>query len=339
MRFGRLVFIAFILPLAFLSGAYLRSLENQATESFSAQVATGILEAPPADRPKEKEYELLFVGDIMLSRGVEYYIQKVGGGDYRYPFAKISDELRAADLLVGNLENPISSRGKNQGSAYSFRANPKALDGLSFAGFDVLSLANNHMWDYGTEALEDTVGFLGEWGMKGVGAGGNYAEANSPVFAELPDGTRIAFFSFTNLMPRSLEATETRPGLSQFEPELIKERIFGVQNQADIVVVLPHWGEEYETSANEFQKRFARELVNAGADLVVGHHPHVVQEVELWKQGWIAYSLGNFVFDQRFSDDTKQGLILRVKVQDRKIASVEKVKIAFTETFQPEVVD
>ncbi|MEK7554806.1 MAG: CapA family protein, partial [Patescibacteria group bacterium] len=198
--------ILLILPLlvvAFLSGAYARFLQD-ASVNFSspytlrAEVASNLPGQGEADSEAVKPIELLFVGDIMLSRGVEYYIQKAGNGDYRYPFEKIADELRAADLLVGNLENPISSRGKNQGSIYSFRANPKALDGLSFAGFDVLSLANNHMWDWGADALQDTVGFLRDWGIKGVGAGASYRDANDPVIIEVR-GVRVAFFSFTNL--------------------------------------------------------------------------------------------------------------------------------------------
>ena len=134
---------------------------------------------------------ILLVGDIMLNRGVEYMVEKRGEGDFKFPFLKIAEYLNKADLLFGNLESPISDKGTRVGSIYSFRAEPKSIEGLVFSGFDILSLANNHAFDYGWEALEDTLERLKEVGINPVGI-------DSPVIKEIKN-TKIAFLAYTNL--------------------------------------------------------------------------------------------------------------------------------------------
>lgn len=302
-----------------------------------SRVRANILSVSAADiLVRGKTATLIFVGDIMLSRGVAWSIGKYGGGDVRHPFLKIADTMRSADLAFGNLEGPISSRGKNQGSEYSFRANPKVIEGLTFAGFDVLSVANNHIWDWGSEALEDTVDLLSENGIKPVGAGRNFDEANQPAIFSV-GSTRIAFLAYTTLYPQSLEATAEHPGISSFRQEKAASEIKKIKESkiADLVIVSLHWGEEYATQASEEQKTIAHALVDAGADLIIGHHPHVVQEVERYKNSWIAYSLGNFVFDQGFSKETMEGLVLKVSVRNKKISAVEAVKTKISREFEP----
>ncbi len=283
----------------------------------------------------EKDRTIVFTGDIMLSRGIDFYMRKYG--DFRYPLLKVADFLNAADIAFGNLEGPISDSGKNQGSLYSFRADPRAVEGLKLAGLDVLSLANNHILDWGREALEDTLKLLRINGIEPVGAGANYAQANDPVALRAGEA-KIAFFAYTNLYPRSFEATESRAGVSSFEPEIIKKKIFDTRSYADIIVVSLHWGEEYAKIPNAFQKQFARELIDAGADFVIGHHPHVIQKHERYKNGWIFYSLGNFVFDQGFSEETMLGSAVKVTVRNRKIDEVEPIEIRMNGSFQPEIV-
>lgn len=287
---------------------------------------------------QSKTTTLLFVGDVMLARGVQFYTEREGGGDFRFPFAYVSRTLRAADLTVGNLEHPVSDRGKNQGSQYSLRATPAAVDGLVDAGFDVVSLANNHIWDWGTDALSDTLASLDQAGIAHAGAGMNEPSANAPVTIE-HHTNRIAFVSWTNLYPEGLEAKGEEPGISRFREDEAPVRVRELANFHDIVVVLLHFGDEYRTNANEAQKRIARALVDAGADLVVGHHPHVVEEVERYKDGWIAYSLGNFVFDQGFSEETMRGLALRVTVKDGRVEGVEELRTQMNAHFQPAFVD
>ncbi|MBN2197736.1 CapA family protein [Candidatus Wolfebacteria bacterium] len=287
---------------------------------------------------EKKQTTLLFCGDVMLSRSVAGQIEK--NQDYRYPFLKIAEFTEKADLFFGNLEGPISSRGQNQGSIYSFRANPKVIEGLKFAGFDVLSLANNHIWDWGSEALEDTIDILKNNDIEPVGVGKNYSEANNPVIKEI-NKIKIAFFAYTNLYPESFKADVNSSGISDFNLQKIKDKIKSLKlsQTADIVVISLHQGEEYEKQANESQKKTARELIDAGADLIVGHHPHVVQEIEEYKKGWIAYSLGNFVFDQSFSQETMEGLILKVVIENKIIFEVSAIKTKINSAFQPEIIE
>jgi poly-gamma-glutamate synthesis protein (capsule biosynthesis protein) len=289
-----------------------------------------IFESPRTEVP-EKPITLLFAGDIMLSRSVAKQMDK--NGDYRYPFLKIADLTRSADLAFANLEGPISAKGYNQGSIYSFRAKPEAVEGLKYAGFDVLSLANNHIWDWGSEALLDTIDILKENGIEPVGAGKNYLEANSPAIKEI-SGMKIAFLAYTNLYPKSLEAGEDYSGISSFNLESAKNEIKRLREsgEADIIAVSLHWGEEYNPKANEYQRVTAKSLAESGADLVIGHHPHVVQEIE----SGVAYSLGNFVFDQSFSEKTMEGAVLKVIVKNKRISEIIPLKIKINGTFQPE---
>lgn len=345
MRFAKAIVLILFFSDALFAGVSLRHFhEELGRVSLSRDIsirATALIQAriggkPPAPFVHPEDLKIVFVGDIMLARAIGNFIDSAR--DPSYPFSKTAAFIKEANLAFGNLEGPISSRGRNQGSVYSFRANPKVIQRLDSAGFDILSLANNHIWDWGRDALDDTVMLLKGNGIQGIGAGLNYREANQPLIVHL-GGTRIAFLAYTNLYPRTLEATETKSGVSSFEPELIKRAIFEAHDSADIVVVSLHWGNEYEIGANELQKKLAREFVNAGADIIIGHHPHVVQEVEHYKNGFIAYSLGNFVFDQNFSEDTKQGLIAEVRVKNNKIFEVRSLKVKFSDTFQPEIVD
>jgi len=281
--------------------------------------------------PENRPTVILFAGDIMLSRSVAKQMENQG--DFRYPFLKIADTVRSADLAFANLEGPISNRGYDQGSIYSFRASLGVVEGLKFAGFDALSLANNHSLDWGNEALIDTVDVLRENGIDPVGAGKNYLEANSAVIKNV-NGNNIGFLAYTNLYPKNFEAGENYPGISSFDIESAKNKISQLKEsgEVDIIIVSFHWGEEYEPSAGFSQREIAGLLVESGADLVVGHHPHVVQELE----GNIAYSLGNFVFDQSFSKETMEGLVLKVVIREKKISEIIPVKIKINNAFQPE---
>lgn len=276
---------------------------------------------------------MLFVGDIMLSRSVGALMEKKG--DYNLPFINVADFLKSADLTFANLENPISSRGENVGSKYSFRADPKTIEGLKYAGFDIVSIANNHMWDYGREAFLDTMIHLTEAGIDFIGGGHNSAEAHSPVIKDVK-GTKVAFLAYTEFL-QSVIAGKNSAGITNFNIEQIKKDITAANQAGDLVVVSFHWGDEYQTKHNLKQEQFAKAAIDAGADLIIGHHPHVVQEVEQYKDGWIAYSLGNFVFDQNFSKETMRGLALRIDIRNSKIKSVEKIGISISKDYQPQI--
>ncbi|MFA6135952.1 MAG: CapA family protein [Candidatus Paceibacterota bacterium] len=280
---------------------------------------------------------LLFVGDIMLSRAVGRQMEK--NDDYTFPFKFSSDFLKSADITFGNLEGPISHRGNNQGSIYSFRANSRVVEGLIQSGFDVLSIANNHIWDWGRDALSDTLTILQDNNITPVGAGENFNEANS-IKVVNSKGLKIGFLAYTNLYPKSLEAEENEIGISQWDVSSISNTVYRIKQnkEADIVVVSLHWGNEYEINSSQWQKDLAHKLIDAGADIIAGHHPHVAQEMERYKDGVIFYSLGNFIFDQSFSKETMEGLAGEVVLEGNKIKDVKTYKVPINQYFQPEIV-
>jgi len=308
---------------------------------------------------KSQEYRLIFVGDTMLDRDVEGSVYANGAGDFRYPFFYIADLTASADIAFANLEGNISDKGANQGSIYSFRMNPLAIEGLTYAGFDVLSLANNHSLDWGRTALSDTISRLNDAGIKTVGAGENEEQANAPAVFELSDGTKIAYLAYTDLYPKSFEATPTSAGISHYSKDSASKAIQKAKTEmsADLVVVSLHWGYEYETEPRQWQKDLAYSLIDSGADLIIGHHPHVVQEVEQYNPpfpkggapkgqgisqddkhaGYIAYSLGNFIFDQFFSKETMASLAIEVTIKNKIISKVIEIPLQITPTYQSSV--
>jgi poly-gamma-glutamate capsule biosynthesis protein CapA/YwtB (metallophosphatase superfamily) len=289
--------------------------------------------------PEEKSTELIFVGDIMLDRGVELKIKNASTSDFTFPFQKIAQELKPADIVFGNLESVISDKGEKVGSIYSFRADPKAIEGLTYAKFNILSVANNHALDYTRKALEDTFLRLKTAGIDYVGGGKNATEAGAPVIKEV-NGTKFAFLAYTNLCPLSWKATAENAGincLADDDLENYEKEITQAKKIADIVIVSLHAGNEYSQTLNNFQTDFVKGAIDAGADLVVGHHPHVVQKYEQYKDKWIFYSLGNFVFDQSFSKETMQGLMVKVTVKDKKIQEVVPIKTQLNNSFQVEL--
>ena len=290
-------------------------------------------------KEEQKSITLIFVGDIMLDRGVEYMIKKWGGGDFKFPFLKIADELQKTDILFGNLEGPISDKGVRAGSIYSFRAEPKAIEGLTFSGFDIISVSNNHAFDYGRETLEDTLLRLKREGINYVGGGFDEEEASSPVIKEIND-TKIAFLAYTNLGSPNWAATEGKSGIAWADWnnfEEIKNDIKKAKENSDILIVSLHSGEEYVLEPTQFQIEFSQAAIDAGADLVVGHHPHVIQQSEKYRDGYIFYSLGNFVFDQGFSEETMQGQIIKVLIENGKIKKIIPINIKLNQYFQPEI--
>lgn len=289
------------------------------TPSQNTPALLASLHIPTQQAPQE--LTLLFVGDIMLDRGVEWEIKK-NGGDWRWPFLKIAGTLQKADLVFGNLESQISDKGTNVGSIYSFRANPDSIEGLTYAGFDVLSVANNHSLDYTREAFEDSVSRLWQAGIVPV--------ADILAIKEIKD-VRIGFLAYNNF-----------PGVATVGWDNLQETmeyINHAKSRVDVLVVSLHAGEEYAQEPNEFQETFAQYAIDAGADLVIGHHSHVAQPLERYKQGWVAYSLGNFVFDQPFSEETMQGAMLKIVLEDKTIKNVSLLPTRLTSSFQVELAE
>jgi poly-gamma-glutamate capsule biosynthesis protein CapA/YwtB (metallophosphatase superfamily) len=285
--------------------------------------------APPPP-PAPREQKLLFVGDVMLSRSVGAKMK--AENDWTYPFLKVADALRAADLAFGNLECPVSDTGRNRHHLYSFRADPRAIQGLTFAGFDVMSVANNHMFDWGRPALMDTVERLRAAGIRPVGAGANDLEAHHPVIVNL-HGVKIAFLAYVNVPPQEATAGTDYPGVAWLNPDRTLADIRFARMLADLVIVSLHWGVEYRRRPLRSQVELAHQMIDAGADLVVGGHPHVVEPLEEYHGHWIAYSLGNFIFDQN-DPPTHHGLMLEVTLAGKQIAAVHPIPITIDHSLQ-----
>ncbi len=292
----------------------------------------------PEERPNPpsapRERTLMFVGDVMLSRGVGSRMR--GLDDWEYPFEKAAEILRTADLTFGNLECPISDQGRDLRHLYSFRADPRALQGLEGAGFDVVSQANNHTYDWGPKALLDSLQRLRAAGIRTVGAGRNDLEAHYPLIVDL-EGLRVGFLAYVEISPKEAVAGVDRPGVAWLDSERVLADIRFARPLVDVLVVCPHWGVEYSPEPRPDQVKLAQQIIDAGGDLIVGSHPHVVQPLDQYRGRWIAYSLGNFVFDQERAE-TRRGLILKVTVRDKRIANLTMIPTRINPQFQAELV-
>jgi len=225
------------------------------------------------------------------------------------PWQGTGKALKSADLAFGNLESAVSTRGEPFLKEYNFRAKPAALATLAHhSGIDVLNLANNHTGDYGPRALVDTVNGVERQGIKAVGAGANLKRALTPqVVRRL--GLRVAFVGFSEIAPIEFTAGADRPGTAWANPSEIVDAIRAARRKADIVVATFHWGIEKQTLETERQRQLADVAVRAGAQVVVGAHPHTLQPVRRQGGAIVAYSLGNFVFDGQSAETTTTGIL------------------------------
>lgn len=241
------------------------------------------------------------VGDLMLARTIGERVYSQGPQSI---FAGVQPVLDSADLLVGNLECAITAHGRPEPEkSYTFAAPPEAADALASAGFDVLSLANNHALDYGFEGLSQTQRLLNDRGIAFVGVGENEAAAHRPVIVER-NGLRLAFLAYVDVLAedggfdaRRWVATASSPGMAWAHPDRIREDVATARAESDLVIVLLHFGYEGRAEPVASQQKAAHAAIEGGAALVLGSHPHVLQKAERYQNGLIAYSLGNFVFD------------------------------------------
>lgn len=291
---------------------------------------------PPPAGQRNETLSLLFAGDIMMDRGVEAVIQKEGKGDWSFPFAHISSELTNADVAFANLEGPVSDEGTNVGSAYSFRMNPEVISALTGAGFDVVSFANNHVGDWGKDAFEDTMRRLRRAGIAYAGAGWNAKEAHEPAIVER-NGKRVGFLAFSDVGPAHMAAREATSGIALASVESVENAVRQARQNTDILVVSFHFGDEYADGPSARQRTLARAAIDAGAKIVIGHHPHVVQSIEEYNHGIIAYSLGNFVFDQYFSKETMSGVMVKIEFKGDKIVAIIPMPVTLNSFYQPSV--
>ncbi len=251
--------------------------------------------------------QILFAGDIIFGKAVSQ-IAKARG--MAYLFQQVAPILRSADWVVANMEGCISERGTPMEKEYRFRAPPLLAEFLRWAGIPMVSLANNHAMDYGAVALLDTLFHLQRAGVYWAGAGIHRAHASAPVLLER-EGLKVALVCFTAVVPKGFPAGASTPGVATLDDVI--PTLKRVRERVDRVIVVPHWGEEGTHRPSAKQRRIARLLSQLGVDLVVGHHPHVVQGYERIGTTQIVYSVGNFVHAQR-SVSARRAVLIRATI-------------------------
>lgn len=279
---------------------------------------------------------LAFGGDIMLARGVRNSVMKNFDGDYSALFENLGI-LKKVDIAFANLEGPASDQGKDGRNLYSFRMDPSVIPALKGAGFSILSVANNHEGDWGVNAFTDTLARLKENEILYTGGGLNLQEAEQPAIIEKND-MKIGYLAFSDKGPDWMTATENEGGLLLANDPRFGEIIQNASKQVDYLIISFHFGEEYKTAHNERQEYLAHLAIDNGAKIIIGSHPHVTQDTEVYKNGFIAYSLGNFIFDQAFSENTMKGMLLEIKLYKDGGMKIKKDTVKLTKVFQPEKV-
>lgn len=277
--------------------------------------------AQPVDAARvEPPVTLVFGGDVVLDDTAGALIAR--GGD---PFAEFADVFAAADLRAANLECVVATTGHAHEKNYTFRAHPRVLPTLA-RHLDALALANNHSGDFGREAFAEMLALLPRAGLGAFGGGHNLAEAHRPLILTRR-GLRVALLGYNEFMPRRFEADADAPGVAWSDDAQVRAdiRAARLRDRADLVIPVMHWGWENEPHANARQRALARLMIEAGADAVIGGHPHVTQDVELVAGRPVIYSVGNFVMKETDNEAQRRGWLLRLRLDRRGVHSFDAV--------------
>jgi poly-gamma-glutamate synthesis protein (capsule biosynthesis protein) len=282
----------------------------------------------PAINPDDPEVTLMFAGDVTLSDS----FADVAGSDYKWAFSQL-EEYRKADVAMVNLENPLTDATRMRpGKTFNFKADPKSVGVLAAGGVDIVNLANNHTMDYEADGLKETLETLDKAGIRYVGAGRDIKEARRPEIIEVK-GQRIAYLGYYD--PNFHAADKGTAGTNPLIEDQIAQDIKAIRNQVDWIIVNYHWGVELAEYPQDWQRKLAQFTIDQGADVVVGHHPHVLQGAEIYKGRPIAYSLGNFIFGGNSRSDYDTA-VLKVSLKGRNM-KVEFLPVQVRQ-YQPKVV-
>jgi len=306
----KLLFVTVALGIAAIS--FFISSSNKAA---TREVTLPIIHAPP----ETKQITVVLGGDVMLGRTVTVEaldIQK----DASFPFRGIGNLLQSADITFINLENPIVENCPRNSGGFKFCAPPEMLSGMNLSGVDIVSLANNHTLNYGAKGISETEQYLNESRILFTGRS-NLAKLSTK-------GITFGFLGFD-------KSQQGNPVLTPDEESLL----ISSNEVVDILIVAMHWGVEYKNAGSAGQRALARVLVEKGADVVVGHHPHWVQNSEQLDGKPIYYSLGNLIFDQMWSEETKKGLLVKLTFEGTKLVSEELLPTYMSARGRPELVD
>lgn len=277
----------------------------------AALLFTLVLFCPPQEIHAE-EIVINAVGDVMLAGRWSAAIRKSG---YDTPFRDVAAELKTGDVTIANLESPIARAGSEfSGKKFRFRAEPEVAMALRTSGINLVTLANNHSMDFGGQALAETLENLEQAGIAWIGAGENLAEARKMALYTIK-GKKIAFLGYSLTQPVEFFAGSNRPGTAPAIEKYFVEDIRRARLEADYVIVSFHWGTEGKKEVQPYQRILAHKAIDAGADVILGHHPHVLRGVERYKAGIVFYSLGNFVFASK-GKTADAGVIVRLRLSE-----------------------
>lgn len=282
---------------------------------------------------EDKKINVKAIGDVMLARGVAYHTK----GDYTLPFKETATFLKDADITFANLECTLSTKGeKLVNKGIWLRAEPKAVEGLKYIDADIVNIANNHILDYNDPAMFETMEMLEKHDIKHIGTGKNIDEARKPAIMEVRN-VEVGFLAYTDLYQygfgipgtnklRYFEAKENIAGVAPLKYELIREDIQKLRDQVDLVAVSLHWGVEDSHHVPPEQRELAHKMIEDGADMILGHHPHVLQGIEIYKGKPIIYSMGNFIFDQNHKANN-ESMIVDMDFQNGKVSRLEVIPL------------
>ncbi|MCR8643868.1 CapA family protein [Paenibacillus sp. N1-5-1-14] len=276
-------------------------------------------QTPSTTTGQSDPIHIVFAGDALMDWSVKEAIKKNGPD---FPFQFVKKEVSAADYAFVNLETAITNHNeKDTNQIYNFKSDPIALQGLKNAGFDIVSIANNHVLDFKEPGFLDTLKHLTDAGLKYVGGGRNAEEAYKAQTVEIK-GKKIKFLAFSRFIPQTYWfAQKNRPGIAEaYNEKSVLPVIERERKGADYLLVYMHWGVEKTNKPEAWQRTYAHKILDAGADAIVSSHVHVLQGFEFYKGKPIAYSIGNFLFPDYVKGDNADTGILHLNLQDGKVA-------------------
>jgi poly-gamma-glutamate synthesis protein (capsule biosynthesis protein) len=288
--------------------------------------------------PKPQEAVVAFTGDIMMGRRMEPFLEKYG---FDYPFKFVDCELSGCDIVFGNSEAPIVYKERikdlkiNPGKSIYLYMEEKCAGAIKNAGYNVLSLANNHALDYNEDALLQTMEILDKNGIKYNGIyKGNLSRVNEPLIMKV-NGMKIGFLCYSQVSPGSFFARGKSFGIIPADISIIRKDIRAAKPKIDLLVIYLHWGKE-GNGVLKYQYAQARQIIDEGADILIGSHTHLFQDIELYNGKYIFYGLGNFVFDQD-KESTKYSAIVKARIEKGKIAGVKVIPV-YLDNYRPEII-
>jgi poly-gamma-glutamate synthesis protein (capsule biosynthesis protein) len=297
-----------------------------------ALLAAAFVSLSAAQEASTPTITLAAVGDIRLNGPVGELIRRSG---MKAPSDGVRDLLKA-DIVFGNLETSVTDRGTKTAKTWNFRAPPANVKALNEAGFTIVNLANNHVWDYGREGFLDTLAAVKKHHLLYIGGGKDLAEAEKLRVIEA-GGLRVGFIGYTSTFPQEGWAKKGKPGVNYADFDRMTAVVAAAKNDCDVLIVSFHGGTELSEQANQIQRDFSHLAITAGADLVLGHHPHVLQPVEVYKDKPIIYSLGNFLFVSP-APETAITVIARVALDAHGVSRIDFIP-ADTNGGQPKAAD